>query len=152
MYNGDITPRMLCAGYTEGKVDACQVSSMYVTQNTCHVENVFFTNTWYLSNKCVRRPSNKSSFSKGDSGGPLVCQDESVWRLVGVVSWGTGCAEPNHPGVYTKVAEFLGWIYEIIEVSKWTDNGPWKIYSAINFMLCSCILIPALELLKTDVW
>uniref|UniRef100_A0A673JUC3 Transmembrane serine protease 5 n=1 Tax=Sinocyclocheilus rhinocerous TaxID=307959 RepID=A0A673JUC3_9TELE len=77
MYNGEITPRMLCAGYTEGKVDACQ----------------------------------------GDSGGPLVCQDENVWRLVGVVSWGTGCAEPNHPGVYTKVAEFLGWIYEIIEVS-----------------------------------
>lgn len=41
MYNGEITPRMLCAGYTEGKVDACQVSSMYITQNTCHVENVF---------------------------------------------------------------------------------------------------------------
>uniref|UniRef100_W5KRA8 Transmembrane serine protease 5 n=1 Tax=Astyanax mexicanus TaxID=7994 RepID=W5KRA8_ASTMX len=76
MYNGEITSRMLCAGYTEGKVDACQ----------------------------------------GDSGGPLVCQDDNVWRLVGVVSWGTGCAEPNHPGVYTKVAEFLGWIYEMIEV------------------------------------
>uniref|UniRef100_A0A8C3CN88 Transmembrane serine protease 5 n=1 Tax=Cairina moschata TaxID=8855 RepID=A0A8C3CN88_CAIMO len=76
MYEGELTARMLCAGYPQGKVDACQ----------------------------------------GDSGGPLVCQDDLTWRLVGVVSWGQGCAEPNHPGVYTNVAQLLPWIYRTTEI------------------------------------
>lgn len=36
---------------------------------------------------------------QGDSGGPLVAGGE----LVGLVSWGTGCAETGHPGVYTRI-------------------------------------------------
>lgn len=46
----------------------------------------------------------------GDSGGPLVQGTGAALRLVGVVSWGTGCALPGYPGVYSLVSSQRCWI------------------------------------------
>ncbi|TDG52748.1 hypothetical protein AWZ03_000981 [Drosophila navojoa] len=46
----------------------------------------------------------------GDSGGGAVQNN----RLMGIVSFGTGCARPKYPGVYTRVGNLRRWINRII--------------------------------------
>ncbi len=47
---------------------------------------------------------------QGDSGGPLIIELDGTPYLVGVVSWGYGCARAGLYGVYTNVSEYTDWL------------------------------------------
>uniref|UniRef100_A0A182JMF0 Uncharacterized protein n=1 Tax=Anopheles atroparvus TaxID=41427 RepID=A0A182JMF0_ANOAO len=53
----------------------------------------------------------------GDSGGPLQCRisKRGPWILVGITSFGSGCAFKNYPDVYTKISFYRQWIVETIQ-------------------------------------
>jgi trypsin len=51
---------------------------------------------------------------QGDSGGPLVKRGEGGPVLVGVVSFGEGCARKLKYGVYTRISHYHGWIERVV--------------------------------------
>ena len=54
----------------------------------------------------------------GDSGGPLVWKSPDGAILVGIVSFGKGCALENKYGVYTRVSAYRDWINQVIATDK----------------------------------
>ena len=60
---------------------------------------------------CAGYPRGGKDTCSGDSGGPAAWTDSDLRSyLIGITSWGIGCAQPNLPGVYTRVTEYLDWI------------------------------------------
>jgi len=83
-----------------------EVTVGVVENNECNEAYGYITDAML----CAARLGKDSC--QGDSGGPLV--DDATGKLVGVVSFGRGCADPNYPGVYAKVRRAHAWMEGII--------------------------------------
>ena len=61
----------------------------------------------------------------GDSGGPVIRKLHGINVLVGIISWGRGCRDPDVPSysVYTKVRCYLPWIHESLN-QPFSECGP----------------------------
>lgn len=72
----------------------------------------------------------------GDSGGPIVAQIEGAWVHVGLVSYGTTCADFNGwYGVYTRTSEFVSFIKQYVpDVSVHPQAGK-VIVAPLNMLL-----------------
>jgi secreted trypsin-like serine protease len=67
-----------------------------------------------ITNICAGYTYGGVDTCQGDSGGPLLLLVGPT--LIGVVSWGSGCARPQKYGVYTRVSAFRTWIYSITDM------------------------------------
>lgn len=68
---------------------------------------------------CAGYKDGERDSCQADSGGPLFITS-SIGHpiLIGIVSWGRGCARPHKYGVYAKVNHQIDWITEQIEAHK----------------------------------
>jgi trypsin len=81
-----------------------QVTVPIVARSTC--QSQYGTSSITTNMVCAGLTAGGADACQGDSGGPLTASGS----LVGIVSWGNGCARPNYAGVYTRVGNYITWI------------------------------------------
>lgn len=101
-----------------GSEDLQKALVPFVDTNTCNQPNAY--NGKILPGMiCAGLREGGVDTCQGDSGGPLVLKRANEPPvLVGVVSWGEGCARKLKYGVYTRVTPYRDWIEKIISSDK----------------------------------
>ncbi|XP_041256974.1 acrosin-like [Onychostruthus taczanowskii] len=86
---------------------------------------------WYAGevhpyNLCAGYPQGNIDSCKGDSGGPLMCQEKNsdYWWVIGITSWGKGCARARRPGIYLSIQYFYDWILLYMNLSPDGSSSP----------------------------
>uniref|UniRef100_A0A1B6KZV1 limulus clotting factor C n=1 Tax=Graphocephala atropunctata TaxID=36148 RepID=A0A1B6KZV1_9HEMI len=78
-----------------------------------------------IDNKVLCAGSPGTDSCQGDSGGPLMFYRRirnlpknvsgNIF-LMGIVSYGYGCARSGYPGVYTRVTEYMSWVIDNLDI------------------------------------
>jgi transmembrane serine protease 11D len=96
---------------SSGSVDLLGAVVPTITNATCNRPQSY-NNDITDRMMCAGRPSGGVDSCQGDSGGPLsaMLPGRNAPILIGVVSWGEGCARRLKYGVYAKVSAAADWI------------------------------------------
>jgi trypsin len=79
-----------------------------IASYTC--DNAYGGSVFPATQLCAGVQGGGKDSCQGDSGGPLLSGN----TLVGIVSWGYGCARNGYPGVYSRVSSAQSWIRSMI--------------------------------------
>ncbi|XP_059581563.1 acrosin-like [Alligator mississippiensis] len=111
------------SGITADILQEAQVH--YIDYVTCN------SSTWYRgnihsNNICAGHKKGGIDSCQGDSGGPLQCREETSNRfwLMGITSWGMGCARAQRPGIYTLARNYFDWIVANMKPAPRTETSP----------------------------
>jgi trypsin len=111
LYTAGTTSRILGWGTT---CSGCSASRYLLTATVPLVSNSSCSSSYDEYNStamvCAGYSGGGTDTCQGDSGGPLVAGG----KLIGITSWGYGCAEAGYPGVYTRVSTYATQIQQQI--------------------------------------
>ncbi|XP_077294825.1 trypsin-like [Arctopsyche grandis] len=128
MYTSDMTSsnNATATGWGSPQVDKCLTRNLReLTLKIIDIKNCSasypdkFTSNNMICGKRLNSAKylfeNRRTICRGDIGGPLRENENNT--LIGIISWGNGCANINNPIVFTNVMKYMDWINSNLSVN-----------------------------------